>query len=1233
MSGRSSLFRLVAVGAAALAIAATAQLPAQASQIQPSLPTAVPSNVTPDVNDGTTMSIAKVGSKVFLGGTFTTATSHGSTTSETRNDILAFDPATGVIDETFVPALDGEVDALVPGPGGNTIYAAGFFKTVNGKNMRLALLDATTGAIVSSWKPAVFSAATLTVTLSGSTLYVGGPFTKVGGVAHGGLAALDANTGALLPWFNINVANHHGTGTASGGVGPQKIELDQTGTRLIVIGNFTAVTDPVTTYSRDQVFIANVVNGSSAVVDPSWQTLSYTAQCFNNAFDSYIRDVQISPDNTYFVIVAGGGSGTNSDGTKGQCDAAARYELNGTGTNVRPTWVDFTGQDSLWSVALTGTAVYVGGHARWLNNSNGADNAAQGSVPRPGLAALDPQTGLPFSWNPGRNPRGAGAFAILATTDGVYVGSDTEWIGDFHYHRDRIAFFPLAGGSTPPANQLGTLPGTVYQAGQYVNQHPEVLYRVDAGGPTVAATDNGPDWAADQTDPSPVRNTGSLTSTYSPSATLDSTVPVGTPTALFDTERYDPAGGNEMQWAFPVPAGTTVTVQLYFANRCSCTSRTGQRRFNVDVQGVRRLTNFDIVAATGNNRATMRSYSVVSNGTVTVNFGHVTENPLVNAIQVIQTNPVVPPPTTTQALNANTLDASGNAGPSTTVDTSTLDWSTVRGAFETDNTLFYAKTDGTFDERSFDGTTLGAETLVDPNLDPAWATVMTGSGTNQVYAGVHPANYAKFNSLTSTFYSNGHIYYTYAGDPKMYTRAFLPESGIIGSQETIVNDGLNWSGVAGAFVSGGSLYYASKSDGVLRSIPWTGSMAAGSSTVVNSSVNWAARSLFLLSRVNKAPIASFTASCTPGTLQCTFDGSASTDPDGTVTGYAWDFGDGTSATGATAAHGYASSAPRTVSLTVTDSDGATTTTTQPVTPVNAAPTATLAVTCPAASLTCTVDAGGSGDSDGTIASYAFDFGDGQTQTGTTASVSHTYASPGLDTVQVTVTDNAGATGTASATATPTVPHQDIAYRDGASFTSPGVTTGTLTIPTDVQAGDVMVLFQSIASTATSVDPAGWTPIATKVNASGITTTAYTRVATAADAGSPVTVTYSAKGKVTMTLAAYSGVSASAPVGAFAVAIDSGTATHTTPTVTVPQSGSWVVSYWTDKSGAVPTTWTAPGNVTTRDSQLGTGSGALSSLFADTGAPVGAGAYGGEAATVNSASSKGMTWTISLTPAS
>ncbi|MGD9999425.1 MAG: PKD domain-containing protein [Ilumatobacteraceae bacterium] len=72
---------------------------------------------------------------------------------------------------------------------------------------------------------------------------------------------------------------------------------------------------------------------------------------------------------------------------------------------------------------------------------------------------------------------------------------------------------------------------------------------------------------------------------------------------------------------------------------------------------------------------------------------------------------------------------------------------------------------------------------------------------------------------------------------------------------------------------------------------------------------------------NKAPKAEFTRPCTDNV--CTLDASASSDSDGTIVSYAWDFGDGTTGTGQIATHAYAEAGSYTVKLTVTDDKGAT----------------------------------------------------------------------------------------------------------------------------------------------------------------------------------------------------------------------------------------------------------------------------------------------------------------------
>ncbi|WP_210480609.1 PKD domain-containing protein [Naasia sp. SYSU D00948] len=169
---------------------------------------------------------------------------------------------------------------------------------------------------------------------------------------------------------------------------------------------------------------------------------------------------------------------------------------------------------------------------------------------------------------------------------------------------------------------------------------------------------------------------------------------------------------------------------------------------------------------------------------------------------------------------------------------------------------------------------------------------------------------------------------------------------------------------------------------------------------------------------NEAPTAAFEASATG--FSVTVDGSNSTDPDGQIAKYEWDFGDGATGSGATENHTYATAGTYDVVLTVTDDDGATGKLTKQVTitPANVAPTASF--TSSATGLTVTVDGSASSDSDGSIASYEWAFGDDSTATGATAT--HTYAAGGTFEVTLTVTDDDGSRSSTTKSVTVTAPN-------------------------------------------------------------------------------------------------------------------------------------------------------------------------------------------------------------------
>ncbi len=161
---------------------------------------------------------------------------------------------------------------------------------------------------------------------------------------------------------------------------------------------------------------------------------------------------------------------------------------------------------------------------------------------------------------------------------------------------------------------------------------------------------------------------------------------------------------------------------------------------------------------------------------------------------------------------------------------------------------------------------------------------------------------------------------------------------------------------------------------------------------------------------NAPPSASFTVACVGPT--CSFDGTATSDSDGTIASYYWFFGDGETAAGLTAAHTY-DTGTFTVSLYVVDNAGGIDIRHRPVTVVNAPPVAVLTRTCNG--LGCTFDASGSSDPDGTIARYSWSFGDGTTSPWGASMANHTYAAAGTYTVTLTVTGNNYGTATESQT--------------------------------------------------------------------------------------------------------------------------------------------------------------------------------------------------------------------------
>jgi hypothetical protein len=403
--------------------------PTLASIAHPTVTSENPSNKTPHaIDDGVVSNAAvntftRVGSTMYAGGLFHTVQNPNRTTSYTRSNLFAFTIGSGT-PTSWHPSIDGEVHRTLAVNG--FLYVGGRFSTANGVANHLVRYNLSTGQVDPAFSPSTTSGNGSVTDLE----YVGGRLLVSGSFAKR-LVALNPTTGADTGYINLTVA---GTVAPNAGrIAVYRFAVNPAATRLVGIGNFTTVNGAV----RTRAFMLSLGAGSATL--NGWYYQPFTKMCQSGSLADYLKDVDFSPDGSYFVIVSTGFVSRSGDLFSTVCDAAARFETSITSPS-QPTWINYSGGDTLHSVAVVGSAVYVGGHQRWMNNPNGSDSAGPGAVSRPGVAALNPITGQALSWNPTKT-RGVGLKFIYATSTGVWFGSD-----GLRFHgvvRDAIAFTPL----------------------------------------------------------------------------------------------------------------------------------------------------------------------------------------------------------------------------------------------------------------------------------------------------------------------------------------------------------------------------------------------------------------------------------------------------------------------------------------------------------------------------------------------------------------------------------------------------------------------------------------------------------------------------------------------------------------------------------------------------------------------------------------------------------------------
>ncbi|MFD1686725.1 malectin domain-containing carbohydrate-binding protein [Halobellus litoreus] len=541
-------------------------------------------------------------------------------------------------------------------------------------------------------------------------------------------------------------------------------------------------------------------------------------------------------------------------------------------------------------------------------------------------------------------------------------------------------------GATATTTQTVSVSST--QQGQ------QVLYRVSAGGPEIQVQD-GPDWESDTgTSPSQYRVGGGDGTTdwnsFTPNPPLQydvgSAVPAGTPDAVFEYERY--ANDGSVDWEFPVTQGETYEVRLYHIEQYSEANGAGERVMDVSMEGQTVLNDYDVVADVGYKNATMESFEVTADDDtldISVAQDGGEHNPNVFGVEVVQpgTDGANQAPEATIDAPADgsffqagdTIDFSGSATDPEdgSLSGTDLEW-TVRflhnehwhpyldsvsgssGSFTAptsghdfhDDTAYQINLTATDSE----GATDTATVVVEPDkVNLTFDTQPSGleidlDSIPHTTPYVHDSliGFEHTVSAPQTQCMDGTEYQFEGwsdGGATQHTITVPDSDTTYTANYTAVGpcDGAD-STVAQAVASQNAPTDQIGLQEIQLAINWWSTSAdvpnTGGETISLQQIQQLINAWSTGATVgdgNQSPSAAFTASPSdPATgEQVSFDASGSTDSDGSIASYEWNFGDGTTASGASPSHTYESAGTYTVTLTVTDDDGATATATQQVT--------------------------------------------------------------------------------------------------------------------------------------------------------------------------------------------------------------------------------------------------------------------------------------------------------------
>lgn len=399
--------------AAGVLAGAVALAPGMAQAAVSSVPAATPQLATSGT-DGSIEQVRQIvqcGNTMYAVGRFTAVKNPQSSTAITRRNAFAFSAVSPYRITGWNPNVNGQVNTAACAPDGNILLGGSFSSAGGRANANMARVNPTTGAAL-SWAYHPSKQVEHVEVVAGHAL--------VGGYFPGFLNSVSPTTG---------VDDGYGTPAISGnyqfpGVRPNptrvwNMSVSPDRTAVLVSGDFTSVGGA----HHEQLFRLNMTPGAATV--SAWTPTELFSDCAT-VEPFYAQDAAWSPDMKKIYVATTGYKPYNlskSVPRSGPCDAAIGYPATET-TFSGHSWINYTGCDSLYSVAADDTTVFVAGHQRWINNPRGCDRLGPGARTQSGLAELDPVTGM-AQIGPNRG-RGLGADDLLRTSAGLWIASDNQ---------------------------------------------------------------------------------------------------------------------------------------------------------------------------------------------------------------------------------------------------------------------------------------------------------------------------------------------------------------------------------------------------------------------------------------------------------------------------------------------------------------------------------------------------------------------------------------------------------------------------------------------------------------------------------------------------------------------------------------------------------------------------------------------------------------------------------------